>query len=315
MIGTARAPGTCGELVQGKINGLNFLVTCPVNIYSVVTVKLDESGPVRVAEGLPKVKLAVEKTLQFLAAPEMGAEVRVSSAIPRGKGMASSTADIAATCAAAAAGLKASLTPRDIAEIALAIEPTDGIMFPGIAIFDHIAGQTARVLGKAPALEAVIVDLGGTIDTIGFNANTELDLLNRLKEQQVALALQKLEQALAAADGRLIGEAATESAFANQHILFKPELPRLFEICRQAGGVGVNIAHSGTVVGLLLETGRDLTGKILATLTDEGFRNIIKARLIDGGIEVLQERTGDPVWQPLPTSTAGTYGRLRKHMG
>ena len=29
-----RAPGTCGEFLQGSINGQSFLVTCPINRYS-----------------------------------------------------------------------------------------------------------------------------------------------------------------------------------------------------------------------------------------------------------------------------------------
>ena len=31
---TARAPGVCGELAQGVIEGIHFLVTCPVDFYS-----------------------------------------------------------------------------------------------------------------------------------------------------------------------------------------------------------------------------------------------------------------------------------------
>ena len=29
-----RAPGTCGEFLQGSINGQSFFVTCPINRYS-----------------------------------------------------------------------------------------------------------------------------------------------------------------------------------------------------------------------------------------------------------------------------------------
>ena len=31
---TVRAPGVCGELAQGMIEGIHFLVTCPVDFYS-----------------------------------------------------------------------------------------------------------------------------------------------------------------------------------------------------------------------------------------------------------------------------------------
>jgi L-threonine kinase len=33
-----KAPGTCGEFVQGAIDGQDFLVNCPINLYSHATV-------------------------------------------------------------------------------------------------------------------------------------------------------------------------------------------------------------------------------------------------------------------------------------
>ena len=41
------------------------------------------------------------------------------------------------------------------------------------------------------------------------------------------------------------------SATIHQRILPKPELPLLLEISAESGGTGVNVAHSGTVVGLM----------------------------------------------------------------
>jgi uncharacterized protein involved in propanediol utilization len=42
---TVRAPGACGELAQGVIEGIHFLVTCPVDFYSRVKVDLYSDGP------------------------------------------------------------------------------------------------------------------------------------------------------------------------------------------------------------------------------------------------------------------------------
>lgn len=315
MQGTARAPGTCGELAQGKINGMNFLVTCPVDMYSVANVKLNTGGRIEADRNLYKVRTAVEKTLQFLDRPGLGAEVQISSSIPCGKGMASSSADIAAACAAVGAALGNYLTPAEIADIALSIEPTDGVMFPGIAVFDHVEGSMCRVLGNAPDLEIAVVDLGGTIDTLRFNANAELEMMNRLKENKVAAALEKIEKGIALDDARLVGEGATDSALAHQKILYKHELPRLIQICRQFGGVGINIAHSGTVVGLLFKSGAIEAGHVLERLSGEGFAGAFKTRVIGGGVEILQERAGDQPWQPLHTFTEGTYGKLQRSTG
>lgn len=314
MQGTARAPGTCGELLQGKINGTNFLVTCPVDLYSEVTVRLNAHGVVNVDASLPKVRTAVERTLVFLGRAEMGADVVVKSTVPCGKGMASSTADIAASCAATAVALGTYLTPKEIAGIALNIEPTDGIMFPGISMFDHVEGKVLKYLGKAPEVEIVIVDLGGTVDTVSFNQNTDLEILNRNKEHQVAEALAKIESALATGELGLLGQAVTAGAFAHQQILYKPELRTLAQICQALGGLGVNIAHSGTVVGLLFEKGR-YSGTGLEELARAGFGSSFAAQIIDGGVEVLQESGGERQWLPLNTYMVETCGKLQKSTG
>ncbi|MBU7005230.1 GHMP family kinase ATP-binding protein [Phosphitispora fastidiosa] len=315
MLGIARAPGTCGELVQGKLDGTNLLVTCPVDLYSVVTVQLNKTGNIVVTDNLPKVKLAVERTLQFFGKTGYGAEITVFSQIPCGKGMASSTADIAAACAAAAKGLDTEISDWDIAGIALSIEPTDGLMFPGITVFDHIGGRAARILGPAPEMEILIIDLGGTVDTVGFNAKMDLDVLNIAKENKIALAMAKIEKGLAVGNCQLIGQAATESAYANQHMLPKPDLDRICDICRMTGGLGVNVAHSGTVIGVLFEAGTGFAVRAREVFSAEGFDVFCKTRIINGGIDVLEERAGDKFWKPLNIYTEETYGRLRKGTG
>ena len=56
---------------------------------------------------------------------------------------------------------------------------------------------------------------------------------------------------LAVGEARLIGEGATLSSVANQAVLPKPQLAPAIDLAQAAGAVGVNVAHSGTVLGLL----------------------------------------------------------------
>lgn len=49
----------------------------------------------------------------------------------------------------------------------------------------------------------------------------------------------------------MIGQAATLSAFANQRILYKPNLYEFHDIGNAFHSVGTIIAHSGTIMGLL----------------------------------------------------------------
>jgi uncharacterized protein involved in propanediol utilization len=65
-----------------------------------------------------------------------------------------------------------------------------------------------------------------------------------------------LRRAVATEDVPLLGRVATASARINQRYLPKSRLERLIELCRAHGGCGVQVAHSGTVAGLIFDPAR-----------------------------------------------------------
>lgn len=288
---TVRAPGSCGELVQGTISGSHFLITCPVDICTEVTVS---PGTAEFSAAGPKTLEAVRRTWAYLGVACEDFAVIVSSALPQGKGMASSSADISAACLAAAAAAGRTLTPDEIADIALDIEPTDGIFYNGVVMFDHVNGLTRRRLGDPPPMSVAIFDAGGRVDTLEFNRRSDLAALNAAKEAQVREAVDLVTRGLAAGDPDLIGRAATLSALANQDILPKPCLATVVEIARRCGAVGVNTAHSGTVIGILF-AGRpadtaaaDNCRRTVASLCPE-LEFLRHARIIPGGLTIMKE--------------------------
>ena len=290
MKATVSCPGSCGELVQGTADGVNFLVTCPVNLYSRVCVSL---SPGKDQQQQPDSKTweAVRRTLEYLGERAEVADVQVSSQLPVGKGMASSSADISAACMAAALAAGREIDTAVIGDIALSIEPTDGIFLPGITLFDHVHGHTRRCLGQPPALLAAIFDVGGEVNTVDFNQRSDLAALNRQKEPQVLEALQLVERGIRNADCSLIGAGATLSALANQSILRKPSLEQIIEVASSFGAVGVNAAHSGTVLGVLFDPAaadeiEACIGKICREFPEiEYFRT---TRIVSGGLSVLE---------------------------
>lgn len=287
---TVRAPGSCGELVQGTINGHNFLITCPINCYSSVTVEL-------VAEVLPqdnisrsKAYMAVHKTLRYFRSLRQSYRLSVSSQIPVGKGMASSSADISAACLATAACLGKELSPEEIAAIATSIEPTDAVFFPGVNMFDHRYGKIWAYLGQPPAIELLMFDLGGEVDTVFFNTRPDLAEKNQAKELIIKEAVDLIKTGLMAGDLKLIGQAATLSALANQTILPKKHLEEIIHLAHRAGALGINVAHSGTVVGILLDPQSAMSRTALISDISRCFPQIKfmqTARLIGGGLELL----------------------------
>ena len=95
-----KVPGSCGELVQGTAAGVPFLVTCPVNLYTRLILA---SGERRLAGFGSKAQMALERTLDYLGVKAFPFDMTLQSQLPCGKGMASSSADIAAVCIGAAA--------------------------------------------------------------------------------------------------------------------------------------------------------------------------------------------------------------------
>ncbi len=288
---TVRAPGSCGELVQGTMDGDNFLITCPVDIFSAVTVTPGD----RPSAAGEKTVAAVRRTWERLGVAAGPFAVGVSSALPQGKGMASSSADISAACQAAALAAGHALTADDIADIALAIEPTDAIFYPGIVMFDHVRGRTRRHLGDPPPMSILIFDAGGSVDTLEFNRRPGLAALNAAKEKEVRQAVDLLSRGLAAGDCALIGRAATISALANQAILPKPALPAVAAVAARHGAVGVNTAHSGTVIGVLFSGRPDPavadTCRAAVVRACPELRFLQLARLIPGGLILPGEGT------------------------
>lgn len=247
-----RAPGTCGEFIQGSMQGQSFLVTCPINRYSYAM--SDVSYPLKrsMCALQPKAYLAYERTLEYLEIqPEQFSPIYVRSDIIQGKGMASSSADISVTAMATALAYGRRLSMKELEKICLSIEPTDASFYPSIIQFDYQSGRISKSLGVCPPMKIVIFDEGGTIDTVDFNKRTDLSALIREKETFIEEAINYFIQGLELHDISLIGQAATISAFANQRILYKPHLYIFHDIGIRYKSVGTIIAHSGTIMGLL----------------------------------------------------------------
>lgn len=287
LIGIARAPASCGELVQGMLNGENFHVSCPVDLYSRVKVTLDGEGKIIGPSDKWKTKEAIKRTLKFLSKRNPGASFEINSKIPLGKGMASSTADIGAASLAIARAMGEEISPQEIAKIALSIEPTDGTLFDGIVIFDHRNGALFEFLGKAPDMEILVIDLGGSVDTLEFNKK-DLTAINRQREGEIKEALTLVEEGIKGKNPGLIARGATISAFSNQRILYKADLNRIWRVSQEAGALGVNVAHSGTVVGVLTEPDKVNFKKLKNSLQDRGIgKAFYQTKITNEGLQCI----------------------------
>ena len=249
-----RAPGTCGEFLQGSIDGQSFLVTCPINRYSYALSNVIQPFSKEFCALQPKSAQArklVQELVQQKNKNQICPPVYVRSDILQGKGMASSSADISVTAMATALAMDYDLSLKELEQICLSVEPTDASFYQGVTQFDYIKGTISKPLGMCPPLKILVFDEGGSIDTVSFNK--QADLQNKIleKESIIQESFDFFKQGLITHDIKLIGQAATLSAFGNQRILYKPNLYDFHDVGNSYNSVGTIIAHSGTIMGLL----------------------------------------------------------------
>jgi uncharacterized protein involved in propanediol utilization len=248
--GTGQAFGTFGELLQGALPGnTDFLVTLPITRRSLARFRHDPGGPLRVfpAHKVKSLRLAQS----VLAAQGLGAggTLVLDSDLPIGKGLASSSADLVATARAVARSFGLEDSPAAVEKQLRAIEPTDGVMYPGIVVFEHLAVRLNAVLGVLPPMTIVAVDEGGLVDTVAFNHRPKHYSVADLVEYQDLVAA--LGAAIRIGDMSVVGAVATRSAVLNQRLAPKRNLDAMTEIAERTGALGVACAHSGTMLGLL----------------------------------------------------------------
>lgn len=240
---TVSVPGSCGELLQGVTRaGRPFLVTCPIDRYATATIVDDGQRRWRLGY---KAREAAEKTLAHLGVTSYTQSIAVTSELPKGKGMASSTADICAVSIGVAASLGQTLTEQDIMTIAASIEPTDGVCCRGLCCLEYESGKIMRSYGDVPALDIVVLDTGGSLNTVEFHRRHPV---GTRQHPYIRQGLDLLRQEWSATN---LGKAATWSALANQDILYKKDVSILARLVPTLGAVGLVVAHSGTVIGLL----------------------------------------------------------------
>ncbi len=282
--GTAKAPGTCGELVEGTLDGKDFLITCPIDIWSEITVEEIEKDYYE--KEYSKTLSAIKHAVSRFSSSENYFKFSRNSSLPIGKGMGSSTADISAAVQAVARAFDKEATDEEIVEIALGIEPSDALMFPGIYLFDHKNGSLRKFLGEPLPIDIVVIDPGGEIDTVAFNNKELLKEMNLKKEKQIKEAADYVIEGHKEKDPEKIGRGATISSFANQEILYKPDLEKIYKLSKDINALGVNIAHSGTVMGILLSPGINDRDEVAEYISKTEKRwNIFSTSMIGGGVK------------------------------
>ncbi|WP_100444528.1 GHMP family kinase ATP-binding protein [Glycomyces xiaoerkulensis] len=257
-VGHGICGGHHGEILQGafRVAGeeVRALITLPMpDKTAEATVRiLPEPGKISVPAGKTKAAAAARLTLGHLGL-DSGCEISLRNDIPASLGMGSSTADVVATIRAVGDSVGQRLPGAVVARLAVEAETAaDSIMYPGsVPLFAHREGRILETLG--PELPPLLV-LGFKLDVAGIDT-LEMRPARYTREEKARLGvlLAAARHAIGTGDPVLLGKVASASAAVNQRFIERPLLPELTRLARRAGAVGVQIAHSGSVAGVLFD--------------------------------------------------------------
>lgn len=282
----ARCPASCGELIQGWILGGEKLISCPINWFS--TVSVTDGCPDDLER--PRMRQMLKAVLAYFDQPAdmaRGLHISFDSTIPVSKGLASSTADIAATALATARHLGETLDETTIANLCVRLEPTDSTVFHQLTLFDHQTAATQISYDWQPCVDILLLESPNTLNTEDYHRRHRLPAL-QASAPSLMQAWQLFTQAAEHHDYALLGQSTTLSAKASQHLVVKPDFPTLLDLVEDLDLYGLNVAHSGSVVGLLLDRQRhdveQLYWQLRQRKIHQNYPNQYLLTMVSGGV-------------------------------
>ena len=281
-------PASCGEFVQGIIDDEEYLCSYAIDMYSKVYI---EEKLVDINLGRYKSRLAIEKVFEKFNLPKKytkNISLNINSKIPVGKGMASSTADIGATIKATLSLIDKDLSSEEISKLAAEIEPTDSIFIDKNSIFNPLNGTVIKYLGNLTNAKVVILEPNKVLDTMKIRLRQDYNRLKVENKEVIKKSFALLEEGLKKNNLSRVGEACTLSSLANENIEKKEYLNEIIKISKKYGAYGVNIAHSGTVVGILIDkfmNDKKMIDALCESNINSVYNKIYTLNIINGGIK------------------------------
>lgn len=287
VVAKALMPATVGEWLQGWLYGQEALVSLVVDWKGSVELRRRDGDAVKPLDEKAREAFSAAKRV-FGESALRGVYPVVSNPLPRAKGFATSTMDIAGILVVCAeyAGLRPSA--EEIFSLCAAIEPSDGIMFEGLALVDHINGRLIERLPSPPGLGFLVLVPARTLDTEEYRKDGQHAEKVRALADEHERSYSLLKEGLQKRDAREIAEAATLSASAQQKILPRGEWELLRKARELFGVLGIAVAHSGTASALIFEegdaAGMDAAERWLYKMLNNAGYEIRRAQVCGGGI-------------------------------
>lgn len=247
-------PGSCGELFQCVVGEREYLLSYNIEEKSYARISSNQ-------ESRPQLGDKAKQAVDLLSLPWADSGKILSyTDLPVGKGYSSSTADmVAAVQAASLYYQKKSLSPSQLTKLCAKVEPSDSVAFSSWTVIEALSGEVVWQTSWKPELCVYILEPRERLDTQDILRMVDSISYPKLQSAEV---FRLFQEACKYRDLKKLGHLATYSALLNNHRLPKPYLKEIIEIASKHQALGVNVAHSGTVVGVLFS--KDQMTEVLA---------------------------------------------------
>jgi uncharacterized protein involved in propanediol utilization len=247
----------------------------------------------RVLDVLPawksKAARAARLALEFVGVPAGAGRLEIECSVATGVGLGSSTCDVVAAIRAVCAAYGVAVEPDVVARLAVAAEgAVDPIMFDReVVLFAQRQGRVLEAFGSwVPPFVVVSIDTdAGTdgVDTLSLSPPQYTDAELEAFEHLVSRA----RAAFAQRDAAAIAVVATESATTNQRFISLRGFREIVALAGEFGALGVQIAHSGTVAGILFDArparaNPELTSEVMTRVRSLGARPLGVFEIVAG---------------------------------
>lgn len=283
---------TAGEWVQGWIDGRELLVSFPVDWTGEVFLRPKTAGE-KTCSARQKAQRAFTLAKHRFEGEFEGLCVEIDNPHPRAKGFATSTMDIAGVIAACSALTESPVCAEELLSLCSSIEPSDGIMFEGLALVDHIRGTLVESLPPPPEIGLLVLIPDRTLDTADYRRGERIEKRVKPLAREFESAYGILKKGLLRGDPHLVAEAASFSAGLQQRVMPREEWALLLRAKEAFGASGIAVAHSGSASALLFASSPPATEELASWLSKEKSGRTLRvkeAKASSGGFVSGRER-------------------------
>ncbi len=260
QVGRGSSIGHHGEIFQGVyVNASDRIQRGLVSLMSglfraeAVFYPSSSSGITVTPTWKMKAARAVQLALEHCQVGQHGGRLFLWNNIPPSWGLGSSTSDVTASIRAVSDAFGRTLSPRAVAELAVKAEiASDSIMYTDRAVL--FAQREGLVLEEFSQQLPPFEVLGFNTDPAGYETLGAPPARYSWWEIEAFRPLiGMLRKAVHTQDPKLVGRVASASAHINQRHLPKPHFDYLEKLTEDVQALGLQVAHSGTIVGLLFD--------------------------------------------------------------